>query len=136
MSQIGEARQETKEAGKEEEGTPPKGRRARKRQQRRHNLWYDGGVNKKAKDKDAVRNYAIQHVPGAYLNFSRRQILASDWNALIRAGSRITLRRFAARHGLKYETWRRKYLRGATGTAVPAPKDTRRRKYEHLPVNK
>ena len=79
--------------------------------------------------KDAVRNYTTQHVPGAHLNFSQRQILASDWNANIRAGCRITLRQFAAKHGLKCETWRREYLRGATGTAVPDPKDRRRRKY-------
>ena len=79
--------------------------------------------------KDAVRNYTTQHVPGAHLNFSQRQTLASDWNAIVRAGCRITLRQFAARHGLKCETWRREYLRGATGAAVPDPKDRRRRKY-------
>ena len=79
--------------------------------------------------KDAVRNYTTQHVPGAHLNFGQRQILASDWNATIRAGCRVTLRQFAAKHGLKYETWRREYLRGATGAAVPDPKDRRRRKY-------
>ncbi len=62
------------------------------------------------------------------LNFSQRQTLASDWNAIVRAGCRITLRQFAAKHGLKCETWRREYLHGATGAAVPAPKDRRRRK--------
>ena len=79
--------------------------------------------------KDAVRNYTTQHVPGAHLNFSQRQTLASDWNATVRSGCRITLRQFAAKHGLKYETWRREYRRGATGAAVPDPKDRRRRKY-------
>ena len=79
--------------------------------------------------KDAMRNYTTQHVPGTHLNFNQRQTLASDWNATIRAGCRITLRQFAAKHGLKYETWRREYLRGATGAAVPDPKDRRRRKY-------
>ena len=79
--------------------------------------------------KDAVRNYTTQHVPGAHLNFIQRQTLASDWNAIVRAGCRITMRQFAAKHGLKCETWRREYLRGATGEAVPDPKDRRRRKY-------
>lgn len=79
--------------------------------------------------KDAMRNYTTQHVPGAHLNFSQRQTLASDWNATVNAGCRITLRRFAAKHGLRYETWRREYLRGATGAAVPDPKDRRRRRY-------
>ena len=36
--------------------------------------------------KDAVRNYTTQHVPGTHLIFSQRQTLASDWNAIIRAG--------------------------------------------------
>ena len=76
-----------------------------------------------------MRNYTTQHVPGAHLNFSQRQTLASDWNALVNAGCRITLRQFAAKHGLRYETWRREYLRGATGIAVPDPKDRRRRRY-------
>ena len=77
--------------------------------------------------KDAVRNYTTQHVPGAHLNFIQRQTLASDWNATVRAGCRITMRQFAAKHGLKCETWRREYLRGAIGVAVPDPKDRRRR---------
>ena len=47
--------------------------------------------------KDAVRDYTTQHVPGAHLNFSQRQTLASDWNAIIRAGCRITLRSFVRR---------------------------------------
>ena len=84
--------------------------------------------------KDAMRDYTTQHVPGAHLNFSRRQTLASDWNAIVRAGCRITLRQFAAKHGLKSETWRREYHRGAVGVAVPDPKDRRRRRYaEYAP---
>ena len=54
--------------------------------------------------KDAVRNYTTQHVPGAHLTFEQRQTPAADWNELVRAGRRITLRRFAAKHGLRYET--------------------------------
>ena len=68
--------------------------------------------------KDAVRNYTTQHVPGTLLNFIQRQTPASDWNAIVNAGCRITLRQFAAKHGLRYETWRREYLRGATGEGV------------------
>lgn len=55
--------------------------------------------------------------------------LASDWNELIKAGCRVTIRQFAKKHGISHETWRREYLRGATGAAIPAPKDRRRRKY-------
>lgn len=36
--------------------------------------------------------YATQHVPGAHLNFSQRQILASDWNAIIRTCCAVMLR--------------------------------------------
>ena len=79
--------------------------------------------------KDAMGSYTTQHVPGAHLNFSQRQTLASDWNATVNAGCRITLRQFAAKHGLRYETWRREYLRGATGAAVPDPKGRRRRRH-------
>ena len=88
-------------------------------------------ANKKhqATRKDAVRKYITQHVPGTYLTFEQRQTLASDWNELVRAGCRVTLRQFAAKHGLRYETWRREYNRGATGEAVPDARDRRRRKY-------
>ena len=79
--------------------------------------------------KDAVRKYITQHVPGTCLTFDQRQTLASDWNELVRAGCRVTLRQFAAKHGLRYETWRREYNRGATGEAVPDARDRRRRKY-------
>lgn len=54
--------------------------------------------------KDAVRKYIIQRTPGTHLTFEQRQILAADWNELVRAGCRATLRQFAAKHGLRYET--------------------------------
>ena len=76
-----------------------------------------------------MRKYITQHVPGTYLTFEQRQTLASDWNELVRAGCRVTLRQFAAKHGLRCETWRREYNRGATGEAVPDARDRRRRKY-------
>ena len=79
--------------------------------------------------KDAVRKYITQHAPGTFLTIEQRLTLAADWNELIRAGCRVTIRQFAAKHGLRPETWRREYNRGATGVAVPDPKDRRRRKY-------
>ena len=72
-----------------------------------------------AKRKDAVRKYITQHVPGTHLTFEQRQTLSADWNELIRAGRRITMRQFAAKHGLNFETWRREYHRRAEGAAVP-----------------
>ena len=74
-----------------------------------------------------LANLDVRHRCEAY--DEQRQTLASDWNATVRAGCRVTLRQFAAKHGLKYETWRREYRRSATGAAVPDPKDRRRRKY-------
>ena len=85
--------------------------------------------NHQATRKDAVRKYITQHVPGTHLTFEQRQTLAADWNDLVRAGRSITIRRFAARHGISSETWRREYHRGATGLAIPDTKDRRRRKY-------
>ena len=41
----------------------------------------------------------------------QRQTLAADWNRIINAGCRMTLRQFAANHSIAYETWRREYLR-------------------------
>ena len=79
--------------------------------------------------KDAVRKYITQHAPGTFLTFEQRLTLAADWNELIRSGCRVTIRQFATKHGLRPETWRREYNRGATGVAVPDPKDRRRRKY-------
>ena len=86
-------------------------------------------TNHPTTEKDAMRNYITQHVPGTHLTFEQRQTLGADWNRIINAGCRITLRQFAAKHGLRYETWRREYLRGATGFAIIDPKDRRRRKY-------
>mgnify|MGYP004664939335 FL=1 len=76
-----------------------------------------------------MRKYITQHVPGTRLTFEQRQTLATDWNDLVRTGRSITIRRFAARHGINSETWRREYHRGATGLAISDPKDRRRRKY-------
>ena len=76
-----------------------------------------------------MRYYTTQHVPGTHLDFTHRQTLAADWNGLVRSGCAVTLRQFAAKHGLKYETWRREYLRGATGSAVPRRGDRRKRQY-------
>lgn len=86
-------------------------------------------TNHPTTEKDAMRNYITQHVPGTHLTFEQRQTLGADWNKIINSGCRITLRQFAAKHGLRYETWRREYLRGATGFAIADPKDRRRRKY-------
>ena len=76
-----------------------------------------------------MRQYTTQHVPGTHLTFVQRQTLAADWNGLVRAGRRVTIRQFAARHGLRPETWRREYHRGAAGVAVPDRRDRRRRRY-------
>ena len=76
-----------------------------------------------------MRKYITQHVPGTYLTFEQRQTLASDLNELVRAGSRVTLRQFAAKHGLRCETWRREYNPGPRGETVPNARDRRRRKY-------
>lgn len=88
------------------------------------------GKNKhQTRRKDAVRKYITQHVPGTRLTFEQRQTLATDWNDIVRTGRSITIRQFAARHGINSETWRREYHRGATGLAISDPKDRRRRKY-------
>ena len=63
-----------------------------------------------------------QQVPATLLTFEQGQTLGADRNRIINAGCRITLRQFAAKHGLRYETWRREYLRGATGFAVADPR--------------
>ena len=85
--------------------------------------------NHQGQRKDAMRKYITQHVPGTFITFEQRQTLAADWNGLVRAGRRVTLRQFAAKHGLRHETWRWEYNRGATGEAVPDARDRRRRKY-------
>lgn len=79
--------------------------------------------------KDAMRNYITQHAPGSQLIFDHRLTLAADWNPLARAGCPITIRQFAARHGIRPETWRREYLRGAMGCTIPDKRDRRRRIY-------
>ena len=85
--------------------------------------------HRQAKREDALRKYITRHVPGTFLTFEQRQTPAADWNRLVGAGCRVTIRPFAARHGPRPETWRREYLRGATGAAVPDPRVRRRRKY-------
>lgn len=76
-----------------------------------------------------MRHHVTQHVPGTFPAFGQRLTLAADWNGLVRAGCRVTIRQFAARHGLRPETWRREYHRGATGLAIADPRDRRRRRY-------
>ena len=75
------------------------------------------------------REYIIHHEPGAPLTYDQRIRLGAEWNRLIKTGCRVTLRSFALPHGLTEETWRREYLRGATGAAIRDPKDARRRIY-------
>jgi len=76
-----------------------------------------------------LRKYITQHVRETFPTFEQRQTLVADRNDLINARCRVTFRRFAAKHGLRPETWRREYHRGATGAAVPDSEDKRRRKY-------
>ena len=74
-----------------------------------------------AKGKDAMsREYIIRHEPGVPLTYDQRIRLGAEWNRLIKAGCRVTLRGFALPHGLTEETWRREYLRGAKGVAIRA----------------
>lgn len=75
------------------------------------------------------REYIIRHEPGVPLTYDQRIRLGAEWNRLIKAGCRVTLRGFALPHGLTEETWRREYLRGAKGAAIRDPKDARRRIY-------
>ena len=57
-----EERQGTKEEGKaEKEGAPPWGRRARKMQQRRHDLWYDEGDQTKTSRPKKGRHKILYH---------------------------------------------------------------------------
>ena len=75
------------------------------------------------------REYIIRHEPGAPLTYDQRLKLDAEWNRLVKAGCRVTLRGFALPHGLAEETWGRECLRGATGAAIRDPKDARRRIY-------
>ena len=57
-----EERQGTEEEGKaEKEGAPPWGRRARKMQQRRHDLWYDEGDQTKTSRPKKGRHEILYH---------------------------------------------------------------------------
>lgn len=62
--------------------------------------------------------YTIKRAPGAHLTAWDREKLARAWNAYVRNLIPISIRRFAALHGLPYETWRRELKRGATGPIV------------------
>ena len=53
------------------------------------------------------REYIIRHEPGVPLTYDQRIRLGAEWNRLIKAGCRVTLRGFALPHGLTEETWRR-----------------------------
>lgn len=64
------------------------------------------------------RHYSIHKAPGSRLNDSDREILGKAWNGYINGNYRISLRKFAKTHGIPYETWRREYLRGATGITI------------------
>jgi len=60
-----EERQGTEEEGKAKEGTPPRGRRARKMQQRRHSLWYDEGAQTKTSEPKKGRREKLYHTTRA-----------------------------------------------------------------------
>ena len=61
-----EGRQGTEEEGKaEEEGTPPRGRRARERHQRRRDLWYDEGYQTKTSKPKKGRHEILYHTARA-----------------------------------------------------------------------
>lgn len=74
-----------------------------------------------------MKEYSIHHAYGRHLTFAERQTLARDFNRLVVAGAKISMRKFAQNHGLHHETWRREYARGATGMAVRDSHDRRRR---------
>lgn len=59
------------------------------------------------------RNYSIHKAPGDRLTAKELETLGTAWNGYINRCNRISLRRFAALHGVAYETWRREYNRGA-----------------------
>ena len=61
-----EERQEAKEAGEtKKEGTPPRGRRARKKHQRRLSLWYDEGAKTKTSKPKKGRRERLYHTTRA-----------------------------------------------------------------------
>ena len=128
---LEEERQRSQEKGKAAKESMPPGGVARKTKNgvTVYGMMKAEKNKRQTRRKDAVRKYITQHVPGTRLTFEQRQTLATDWNDLVRTGRSITIRRFAARHGINSETWRREYHRGATGLAISDPKDRRRRKY-------
>lgn len=69
-------------------------------------------------DLVSKRKYSIRKAPGAHLDYSQRKTLEQAWNAYIRGCYRISIRSFAANHGLSAETWRRELARGATSQMV------------------
>lgn len=64
------------------------------------------------------RYYTIKKAPGAHLDYNHRLTLQTAWNRYIEGNYRISLKKFAALHGLTNETWRREYHRGAAGATV------------------
>lgn len=79
--------------------------------------------------RSTVRKYNIHHAPGEAITPEQRQMLARDWNKLVREGKKPSHREFARTHGLPYPTWRREFNRGKTGETVPDPKNPSRRTY-------
>lgn len=59
------------------------------------------------------RRYSIHKAPGDRLTERELETLGTAWNGYVRRCARISIRRFAALHGVPYETWRREYARGA-----------------------
>ena len=73
------------------------------------------------KERNAMRKYTIHRAPGTHLTFENREHLAKEWNERVNQGPRTTLRSFAKEMGIPYETWRREYNRGKTGSTVRNP---------------
>ncbi|MGN0852836.1 MAG: hypothetical protein ACI4Q3_05620, partial [Kiritimatiellia bacterium] len=93
--------------GRAEEGTPP----PLSLEKNDNGVTISGKMeavktNHQARQADAMGKHIIQHRPGTFTTFARRQTLAAGRNDPVRAGCRITLRQFAARHGLRHATWR------------------------------
>ena len=64
------------------------------------------------------RKYSIHKVAGARLTAKELEQLAMAWNGYINRCCKISLRAFAANHGIAYETWRREYNRGAVHKTI------------------
>ena len=69
-------------------------------------------------DAAGRRKHGIHKVAGDRLTAGELETLGTAWNGYIRRCARISLRRFAAVHGVPYETWRREYGRGAAGRTI------------------